>query len=164
MNVLIRSFKREDLLDVYRINKENFTTDAWTLEGFEREFQLEYSLSYVIEKDGEVVGYAIVWLIHDEANIMTFGIKKDLWGMGLGKRLLSHIIQELKGKANKILLDVRVSNIRAIRLYKSMGFKILGIRYKYYSDGENAYQMMLELSDEDKGSQAEEVNRTQGNI
>ncbi len=152
--VNIRSLRKEDIQAVYLINKENFTTDAWTIEGFERELHLKHSRSYVMEIDGQIVGYAIVWTIYDEANIMTFAIKKEFWGRGLGKYLLSKIIQDIKPAVSRILLDVRVSNIRAINLYKRAGFKVLNVRYKYYSDGENAYQMCLELKDEDKGTKA----------
>ncbi len=149
----IRSLRKEDIQAIYEINKENFTTDAWTIQGFERELYLSYSRSYVMEMDGQIVGYAIVWIIHDEANIMTFAIKKDLWGKGMGRYLLDTVIQDVKHLVNRILLDVRVSNLRAINLYKSAGFKIINVRYKYYSDGENAYQMCLELRDEDKGKE-----------
>ncbi len=154
--VRIRPLQRQDIQMVYLINKENFTTDAWTLEGFERELSLDYSRSYVMEMGGQVVGYAVVWIIHDEAHIMTLGIKKDLWGRGLGRKLLVWIIEDLRQSVSRFLLDVRVSNLRAIKLYKDMGFKILSLRYRYYSDGENAYQMCLELSDGDKGQEAKE--------
>ncbi len=150
----IRELRKEDLQQVYLINKENFTTDAWTMEGFERELSLDYSRSYIMEIDNQIIGYAIVWTVYDEANIMTFAIKKEFWGKGLGKYLLSKVIQDIKPAVSRILLDVRVSNIRAINLYKSAGFKVLNVRYKYYSDGENAYQMCLELKDEDKGTEA----------
>lgn len=149
--ISIRRLKKEDLQQVYLINKENFTTDAWTMEGFERELSLHYSRSYVMEIKDEIVGYAILWILSSEANIMTFAVKKDLWGKGLGKYLLNQVIQDIKPFVNRVLLDVRVSNLRAINLYKSAGFKVLGVRYRYYSDGENAYQMCLELGNGDKG-------------
>ncbi len=137
----------QDLPAVLEINRENFTSDAWSKSAFEREFQLEYSHKYVLELDDEVIGYSVVWVIHDTANLMNFAIKKDYWGRGYGKMLLSFLIENLKDKVSHIALDVRKSNMRAIRLYRSLGFQIVGERPRYYSDGENAYQMILNVNE-----------------
>ncbi|MFN3265192.1 MAG: hypothetical protein ACK42C_09885, partial [Aquificaceae bacterium] len=60
-------------------------------------------------------------------------------------------------KAKKFILDVRRSNLRAIRLYQSLGFKIIYERQGYYSDGESAFVMSLDLEEEngDKGQEVE---------
>ena len=147
--LIIRPMKKEDIEEVYKINTESFTTDAWSKRAFEREFELEHSYKYVLELYGEIVGYSILWIIYDQATLMTFAIKREHWGKGYGKKLLEYIIDDLKDKVSSILLDVRKSNLRAIRLYKSLGFKILSERPKYYSDGENAYQMILEFKKEE---------------
>lgn len=136
----------QDLPSVLETNRENFTSDAWSKNAFEREFQLEYSHKYVLELDGEVIGYFVVWVIHDTANLMNFAIKKGYWGMGYGKILMSFLVESFKDKVSSISLDVRKSNVRAIRLYRSLGFQIVSERPRYYSDGENAYQMVLETS------------------
>jgi len=92
---------------------------------------------------------------------MSIAIRKDRWGKGYGKRLMTFLIDYLRGKAERFLLDVRRSNIRAIRLYQSLGFKIVSERKRYYSDGENALQMVLELEvkDENKGKSSEAVGK-----
>jgi ribosomal protein S18 acetylase RimI-like enzyme len=59
--IKVREMEKEDIPEVFRINKENFTTDAWTMEGFEREFKLPYSVRFVAEVDGKLVGYCILW-------------------------------------------------------------------------------------------------------
>lgn len=137
----------QDLPSVLEINRENFTSDAWSKSAFEREFQLEYSHKYVLELGGEVIGYFVVWVIHDTANLMNFAIKKNYWGMGYGKMLLSFLVENFKDKVSHIALDVRKSNVRAIRLYRSLGFQIVSERPRYYSDGENAYQMILHVKE-----------------
>lgn len=150
----IREMRPEDIDQVLKINEECFTTDAWSRKAFEREFELDYSHPFVLEEEGRVVGYAVVWKVLDDVNIMSFAIDRSLWGKGYGKKLLAFVIQRFKHEAKSITLDVRRSNLRAIRLYKSMGFKIVAERPRYYSDGENAFQMVLELEesyDTDKG-------------
>ncbi len=133
--------KKEDLPEVFRINKENFTTDAWTMEGLEREFKLPYSRRFVAEMDGKIIAYLIFWIIEEEAHLMTFSVDKDYWGRGIGKKFLREVLDRLKAEVKRVLLDVRKSNIRAIRLYQSLNFHIIGERRHYYSDGENAIQM-----------------------
>lgn len=135
-----------DIDAVLEINREGFSTDAWSRQAFEREFALDYSHKLVLELNGQIIGYCILWVIHDTASIITFAIRKDHWGLGYGKHLLLYIIEKFKERVKSISLDVRKSNIRAIRLYRSLGFETVGERVKYYSDGENAYQMLLDTA------------------
>lgn len=154
---VIRRMQKEDLDEVLKINNECFKSDAWNREAFEREFELNYSYSFVFQKENSVIGYAVVWLVFNEATLMSFAIKKSLWGRGYGKKFMKFLVEYFRGKAKTFFLDVRKSNIRAIRLYKSVGFKIIGEREGYYSDGEDALMMLLELEDKDgdKGKTAE---------
>jgi ribosomal-protein-alanine N-acetyltransferase len=139
--IKVREMEKEDLPEVFRINRENFTTDAWSREGFEREFKLPYSVRFVAEVEGKLVGYCILWLIEDCAHVMTFGIDRAYWGIGIAKEFLREVLSRLEGKVKKVQLDVRKSNLRAIRLYQALNFYIVGERRHYYSDGENAIQM-----------------------
>jgi len=143
----VREMKEEDLPEVFRINKENFTTDAWSKEGFEREFKLPYSRKFVAEIDGKIVAYSIFWIIEEEAHLMTFCVDKNCWGKGIGKAFLKDVLDRLKYEVKRVFLDVRKSNIRAIRLYQSLNFRIIGERKYYYSDGENAIQMEFSFDD-----------------
>ncbi len=142
---IIRYMREQDLEDVHNINLNSFTTDAWSFDALKREFKLPYSKRFVMEIDGEIVAYIIYWVIRDEATIMTFAVKPDFRGTGVGKRLFWESAKLLNGKVKDIVLDVRKSNIRAIRLYKSLGFTVVYERERFYSDGENALFMCLSL-------------------
>lgn len=141
--------KPEDLDSVISISQECFNSDSWSRKAFEREFELDYSYKFVLEDGGQVVAYAILWKLFDDVNLMSIAVKKDRWGRGYGKRLMKFLLDFFRDKAQKFLLDVRRSNIRAIRLYQSLGFRIVAEREKYYSDGENAFLMAYELEDVD---------------
>ncbi len=67
-------------------------------------------------------------------------------GQGLGRNLLQAAVDDLRqsGTAQKILLEVRPSNHKAIDLYEVCGFKRYGERQHYYSDGEDAILMKLD--------------------
>ncbi len=158
---MIRGMKPEDIEEVLRISQECFNSDAWSRKAFEREFELEHSHKFVLEEGENIIGYAVVWKIFEDVTLMSIAIRKDLWGKGYGKKFMEFLIEYFRSKAQRFLLDVRRSNIRAIRLYQSLGFKIVSERKKYYSDGENAFQMVLELEveDEDKGKTSEAVGK-----
>ncbi len=135
----------EDLREVYKINRDSFTSDAWLFEAFKREFELSYSYKYVLEHSGVVIGYIIFWIIDKEATVMTFALSKEYRGKGLGKFFFNEVMHKVKKYADRIVLDVRKSNIKAIRLYKDLGFKIIKERKRFYSDGEDAFMMEKEL-------------------
>lgn len=140
--------EQKDLETVYRINRENFTTDAWSKFSFEKEFENKFSEKFVLEKSETVIGYIILWVIKEEATIMTFAIAKEYQGKGYGEFLMRETLKAIKERVKNILLDVRKTNLKAINLYKKIGFKVVRERKGYYSDGENALLMELELSDE----------------
>ena len=132
----------EDIEEVFRINQENFTTDAWSRFAFEKEFQNKFSKKFVLELNGKVVGYIVYWVVRGEATIMTFAIDKEHQNKGYGEFLLRESLKKIDAK--RILLDVRKTNLRAINLYRKLGFRLVSERKSYYSDGENA--LFMELS------------------
>ena len=88
-----------------------------------------------------------MWLLGDQTQITTLGIKKAYQGNGYAKKLMDKCeeITKMMGYAN-INLEVRISNQRAIRLYEKCGFKIVAIRKNYYQDNhEDAYLMIKEM-------------------
>ena len=132
----------EDIEEVFRINQENFTTDAWSRFAFEKEFENKFSKKFVLELNGKVVGYIVYWVVRGEATIMTFAIDKEHQNKGYGEFLLRESLKKIDAK--RILLDVRKTNLRAINLYRKLGFRLVSERKSYYSDGENA--LFMELS------------------
>ena len=98
-----------------------------------------------------------VWVIGDLNRVMGFIVAKhnvDFWEIlqividqsyqrrGLASQLLKFLIMEARQKQiQKIELEVRASNFAAITLYEKMGFVRVGVRKKYYSNGEDAVLM-----------------------
>lgn len=139
--VMVRRMREEDIPDVVRISEENFSTEAWGEAAFRRELASPHSHPFVAVVNQKVVGYVVVWILYDEGTIMTLAVDRSMWGKGIGKELMRFLLNFLRGKVKKVLLDVRKSNVRAIRLYQRFGFRIVGERPRYYSDGENALLM-----------------------
>jgi ribosomal-protein-alanine N-acetyltransferase len=94
-----------------------------------------------------VVGYGGVWLSLDEGHITTIATAPEYRGRGVGELLLNGLIdQALELGADRLTLEVRVSNIVAQQLYLKYGFEPVGKRPRYYTDnGEDAMLMTTPL-------------------
>jgi ribosomal-protein-alanine N-acetyltransferase len=93
-----------------------------------------------------VIGFVGVWLIADEAHIVTIAVRDGYRRRGIGELLLIAAIElALMNEREMISLECRTSNDAAIALYDKYGFQRLGIRPHYYSDNrEDAVIMTAE--------------------
>ena len=122
-----------------------FPEEPWSRDMVAAEFSgLNPSRYYVVEEAGEILAYAGIWLIPPEGYITNVAVRPDQRRKGLGSQILQKLIDEGLGEGvTDITLEVRVSNVPAIALYKSFGFEEAGIRPKYYQDSEDALIMWL---------------------
>ncbi len=96
--------------------------------------------------EGKVVGFALFWHVVDEIHLLNIAVAPEHRGRGLGRALLADLVAHGREKgAVKVLLEVRVGNAAAIGLYEAFGFERLGVRKRYYDDGEDAVDMLLAL-------------------
>ncbi len=93
------------------------------------------------ERDELIVGFVGVWLLVDEAHIVTIAVRDGYRRRGVGELLLIAAIDTaLKERQKVVTLECRVSNDVALRLYEKYGFQRVGLRPRYYSDNhEDAY-------------------------
>lgn len=96
--------------------------------------------------DGQVVGFASYWLVHDELHLLNLAAHPEHRRRGIGTRLMRHLIAVARGRGCRyITLEVRRGNHAAQALYQGHGFEAMGMRARYYSDGEDAIVMTLTL-------------------
>ena len=82
-----------------------------------------------------IVGFLGTWYMHDEAHIVSVGVRSDYRGFGIGELLLIGAIEQAqKRRMQVVTLEVRISNHIAQNLYKKYGFEKMGVRKGYYSD------------------------------
>ena len=87
----------------------------------------------------KLLGICSAWLVLDELQVTFIAVNPMHQRKGLGKILLSQLIKRAKSlQTNHIHLEVKYNNEPAKALYKSMGFKPIGIRYNFYKDGSDA--------------------------
>jgi ribosomal-protein-alanine N-acetyltransferase len=141
----IRRMTIEDLDQIINLEKEIFP-DPWSWANFEYEIQKNpYSIPLILDKDGDIWGYAIVWKIYEEFHIANFAIAPSKQGQKHGSNFLKHLFK-LSGDCKYAILEVRESNLRAIQMYQKFGFKIIMRREKYYKNGETALIMQKLLN------------------
>lgn len=109
--------------------------DFWNYSILKDELNSKNSTYFVAKSNQNVVGFAGMKIILDEAEIMNIVTKKDCRNQGVGKLLLKRLLLEAKNKnIKKINLEVNEDNIIAIHLYESLGFIQNGKRKNYYDD------------------------------
>ena len=120
----------------------------WTARNFSDCLEKGY-YSMVLEDKEKFVGFAIMAISSEESHLLNIGVNKDFRGSGFGEQILKKMIiaAEVMG-SKKIILEVRVSNKIAYRLYEKLGFHEIGERKKYYrlpEGREDAYVMSKTL-------------------
>ncbi len=97
-----------------------------------------------------VVGYGGFWFNQGEAHISTIASHPAYRRQGLGELLLAGMVRRSLGmNANQISLEVRISNVPAISLYRKYGFAQVGVKPHYYRDNmEDALDMRINPVDE----------------
>jgi len=137
-----------DLDQVLAIENASFPS-PWQREHFLHELQQNsFAHNWVLKRGATVVGYASVWHLERELKINNIAIAPELRGAGLGRRLLEAVVEEATREGcEKAELEVRPSNIAALKLYRRHGFRESGRRRNYYQrEAEDAIVMEARLA------------------
>ena len=148
-DVTVREAERADLLDVLGIEKRCFT-EPWPYAAFES--FLDEPGFLVAEREGSVVGYVVADVMpnhgRDIGHVKDLAVAPEARGIGLGRLLLRRGLLSLSfSGAAVVKLEVRVGNDPALSLYRDAGFDPARRVPSYYADGEDAYIMVLDLSE-----------------
>ncbi len=105
----------------------------------------DFSRIYVLEEDQMIIGYISYRVVDDKAELLNFLIRTDYQTQGHGKNLFDFVLNELKAEDVKtLILEVRVSNLRAINFYEKYGF-IEVLTIKNYYQTEDGKVLLLEV-------------------
>lgn len=146
----IRLMTEEDVDSVVQIEQQLFSK-PWTKQDFMNSMSDRHNI-YVVAEDEkqEVIGYCGIWGVLDEGQITNVAVRPDAQGQGIGYEMLSELLRIGKNEGlQQYTLEVRVSNSRAISLYKRLGFEEEGIRKSFYEKPvEDGIIMWLRESEE----------------
>lgn len=87
----------------------------------------------LVNENDDVIGYFYAQCVAGEASLLNIAIAPHFQGQGYGKQLLQHFFAQMQARAaSEAWLEVRASNINAIKLYESAGFNEYDRRFGYY--------------------------------
>lgn len=144
--VIIRPFVPNDIPAVTSVVRdalrENYPTSIyldihrWWREGF-----------LIADLEGHPVGFlAAVLPANGQARILMLAVSAVYRGRGIGSLLMDAFLRNCEARGlRRIELEVRVSNIDAIRFYQRHGFALAQVLPRFYTDGEDGYKMMRHL-------------------
>jgi [ribosomal protein S18]-alanine N-acetyltransferase len=140
----------EDLDEVLEIERASFQT-PWSRGAFRYELtQNRVARSTVARVGRQLVGYLCLWEIGHETHITNLAVHPSFRRRGMARALLRRTIEEARRNGIELVfLEVRPTNVEAVMLYESFGFRVIGRRKGYYFDtGEDALVMEARLTAE----------------
>jgi ribosomal-protein-alanine N-acetyltransferase len=143
----IRGLRTVDLAAIERIERRSYPT-PWSRSMFASELAKPSSICLgAFDPDtGLLIGYLIISRYVDAWHVMNIAVEPDQRGRGVASALFDRLFELTAGDGHRgYTLEVRVSNVSAIRLYKRLGFRSRGVRRGYYTDNrEDAVVMWKE--------------------
>jgi ribosomal-protein-alanine N-acetyltransferase len=145
---VIRAMRQADIEAVAAIESDTYDF-PWS-PGIFRDCLLAGYTNVVLDRAGEVVGYGIMSVAAGEAHLLNICVAEEYRSQGIGRGLLNYLLRRARTfRAERLFLEVRPSNERALSLYRQMGFEMLGVRQGYYKahDGqEDAVVLVLHFA------------------
>lgn len=142
----VRVMQPGDLAAVTAVERASYSA-GWPATAFAHEIEHNRMARYlVLESEGAIAGFAGIWLMVDEAHVVTMAVAPGARRAGYGRLLLHGLVMMARAEGMlSATLEVRVSNEAARALYRRYGFYDVGERKKYYHDnGEDAVIMSTE--------------------
>lgn len=148
-NYLLRPMTEADIEAVEAIDQEAFPQSLWGRATFLQNIANCYDLALVCVADeagqkvsaedvkatrtASVLGFAILRILGEEAELLLIAVDEKQRGKGIGKALLERLIALGRTRgARQLFLEVRAGNTPAICLYRGLGFQDIGLRRRYY--------------------------------
>ena len=159
LQVRIRKVRPADVRRIIEIERSWAHLSHWSEDSYYRLVNDEgFTASFLAEVEDEsgrpfIAGFVIFHVAGTNAEVYNIAVDARHARSGIGKQLMNTVVSEsLKRYASRVLLEVRKSNLSAIRFYEGFGFKVLGERKDYYSNPiEDAFVMEKNLYEPSQG-------------
>lgn len=133
-DVNVLPMTKQDLEQISSVLTTDFD-EFWNSSVLEDELMAQNSRYIVATLNEQIVGFAGIKVMLDEADVMNIVTKKAFRNQGIGSLLLKKLLDLAKeNKISKITLEVMEENYPAIHLYKNFGFEQVAVRKNYYQD------------------------------
>lgn len=146
--IIFDKLKPEYLDSLTELEKICFSV-PWSRNLFKNDISNKTAYYVLAVLNDKVIGYCGLYKVLDEADITNIAVHPEFRKQGLAERMLENIIKHCElNKISKITLEVRKSNINAIKLYEKNAFKVVGERKNYYSDNNETAILMTRKTEE----------------
>lgn len=131
-DMIVRRMSEEDIDAVSAIETKSFSM-PWSRKSILDAMKREENIYLVAEEQGEIVGYAGMWMVMGEGEIVVVAVKETARRQGIGAAIFETLIEEgRKAGTDIFFLEVRASNAAAQKLYVKQGFSEIGRRRNFY--------------------------------
>lgn len=154
-----------DILQVKQI-EEACQISSWSLTDYKNEIERQDSLAFVVKKQSSVIGFILarpittqittesekvpdIAQMKTDIEIYNIAVSPSYQNQGIGQKLINQLVNHTANlPLRSIWLEVRESNLKAIKFYEKNGFTIISKRKSYYSDPvEDAITMTKTVED-----------------
>ncbi len=158
--VHIRWMIRRDMMEVLEIENQSFEF-PWSEDDFIRCLRQRNCIGMVAEHDERVAGFMIYELHRNRLHILNFAVGPDFRRRGVGQQMVEKLIGKLSSqRRNRILLEVRETNLDAQLFFRDLGFRAISVLRDFYDDTtEDAYLMQYRYRTEAEEEYDAGVNR-----
>ncbi|MDO5860238.1 ribosomal protein S18-alanine N-acetyltransferase [Methanobrevibacter sp.] len=142
----VRKFVPKDLKRVFEIENMSFD-QSYGINMFQQLYEMGIGF-LVAEEDDYVIGYVMFWIKYEnQGHIISIAVDKNYRRLGAGRELLIRAISILSLlNIDAIYLEVRQSNVGAIKFYEQFNFIKDRVVPGYYDTGEGALIMYLPVN------------------
>lgn len=131
--MILRRMTEKDVDKVAEMEKQIFST-PWSKESFIESLKQSYSYFFVAYKE-EILGYCGVHNLGGDGEITNVAVCEKCRGQKIATELLKYAMEQTRKEGvEAFTLEVRASNIPAIRLYENLGFTNCGVRKDFYEN------------------------------
>ncbi|MEU9897776.1 ribosomal protein S18-alanine N-acetyltransferase [Streptomyces phaeochromogenes] len=166
---VLREMRWWDIEPVLELEKDLFPEDAWSRGMFWSDLAHARgpgaTRRYVVAEiagdtagGARIVGYGGLAAAGDVGDVQTIAVAREHWGTGLGAQILTELLRAATSfECAEVMLECRVDNVRAQKLYERFGFEAIGFRRGYYQPG-NVDALVMRLNDPSTSVQGTEIN------
>ena len=131
MTLRYASMRPADLDDVVALENTVYS-HPWTRGNFADALHAGNS-AWVVREEGMLQGYCVLMMAPDDAHLLNISVAAHAQGKGVGRGLLEWVDAQTRAHGlPSVLLEVRVSNVRALHIYEVAGYQRIGMRRNYY--------------------------------
>ncbi len=140
----IRWMIRRDMAEILCIEEEAFEF-PWADTDFTRCLRQRNCIGMVAEVGGAVVGFMLYELHRTKVHVLNFAVARSHRRLGIGSGMMAKLIAKLSPeRRNRIVLEVRETNLPAQLFFRSVGFRATSVLRDFYQDTtEDAYMMQF---------------------